>query len=202
MSLLDPIRMAFECPLRWEKLIGGDRTRHCAACDKHVFNLSAMTRIEAQRLLDDSETPICIRVEVGADGRARFQPALPGLAASAAVVAAAAIVAVGPSPPSAPLAAPSAQVQAVGAKAACALPPMIVPAPPPVVRMGEPALVAPPPPTPAPPVVAPAPPPVEHPMGKVAQPPVFELMGDVAWDYPAVGSGQSGGEGEVVEEAE
>jgi hypothetical protein len=192
MSLLDPIRMAFECPLRWEKLVGGDRTRHCADCDKHVFNLSAMTRIEAQQLLDDSETPICIRVEVGADGRARFQPALPGLTASAAVVVAAAIVASGPSVQPVLNAAPSAHMQAAPQPQAPVSTAPIV-----IERLGEPALFVPPPATPTTKATRPA----VAPVAPVA-PEVWELMGDIAWTDPAVGQGQSGGEGQVVEGGE
>lgn len=89
MSLLHPIRLAFSCPMRWDKLTGGDQTRHCAACDQHVHDLSAMSRVKAQGPLDQADTPICVRIGVEADGRGRFQPVLPGLAASGLVIAAA-----------------------------------------------------------------------------------------------------------------
>ena len=89
MNLLDPIRLAFECPLRWEKLMGGDRKRFCEACQKHVHNLSAMTRAEARTLMTEARTPICIRIEVDAQGGGVFLPAAPGLAISAGLVAAA-----------------------------------------------------------------------------------------------------------------
>ncbi len=82
MSFLDNVQLAYACPLRWEKLVGGDRQRYCAQCERHVHNLSAMTRPEAERLLASESTPICVRVEVDAHGRAVHRP---GLAAVVAV---------------------------------------------------------------------------------------------------------------------
>ena len=89
MKLLDPIRLAFECPLRWEKLLGDDRQRYCEACQEHVHNLSAMTRAEAEALVARSSEPICIRIARDPQGRAVFLQAAPGLAVTAGLVAAA-----------------------------------------------------------------------------------------------------------------
>lgn len=81
MSFLDNVQLAYACPLRWEKLVGGERQRYCGQCERHVHNLSAMTRPEAERLLA-SGVPVCVRVEVDAQGRAVHRP---GLAAAVAV---------------------------------------------------------------------------------------------------------------------
>ena len=32
-------------------MVGDERVRACGSCDKHVYNLSAMTRDEAQALI-------------------------------------------------------------------------------------------------------------------------------------------------------
>ena len=87
MHFLDKVQLAYECPLRWEKLVGGGSRRFCATCQKHVTDLSAMTRLEAETLLRDAATPICVRVEVDAQGRAVHRPALRTAALAAAGLA-------------------------------------------------------------------------------------------------------------------
>lgn len=94
---LDAVRLAFECPMRWEKLArvaGGnhpngadDAKRFCHACNKHVHNLSAMTRAEAEALVSDDATPICVRVEVDAAGRSIHRPSRSAALAGAVLVA-------------------------------------------------------------------------------------------------------------------
>lgn len=77
MSFLDNVQMAFECPLAWDKLVGNDTTRHCGQCDKHVTNLSAMTRPQARKYLSENQdAPICIRVEVDDKGKAVHRASL------------------------------------------------------------------------------------------------------------------------------
>jgi hypothetical protein len=94
VSFLDNVQLAFECPMRWEKLglcgDAEDRKRFCSQCQKHVHNLSAMTRPEAERLLAASTTPICIRVELDAQGRAVHRPGLSRALLAATLVATAA----------------------------------------------------------------------------------------------------------------
>lgn len=87
MSFLDNVQLAFQCPLRWEKLVGGERERYCSSCEKHVHNLSAMTRGEATRFLREQNAPICIRVEVDAQGRAVHRPGLAAVALAASLAA-------------------------------------------------------------------------------------------------------------------
>lgn len=87
MSFLDNVQLAFQCPLRWEKLVGGERERYCSTCEKHVHNISAMSRGEAKRFLAAQNAPICIRVEVDAQGRAVHRPGLGALALAASLAA-------------------------------------------------------------------------------------------------------------------
>lgn len=94
---LDAVRLAFECPMRWEKLARvasgqhpngrDDERRFCHACNKHVHNLSAMTRAEAEALVRDDATPICVRVEVDAAGRSIHRPSAAAVLAGAVLVA-------------------------------------------------------------------------------------------------------------------
>ena len=90
MHFLDQVQLAFTCPLRWEKLQGTGDKRFCGQCDKQVTNLSAMTRSQAEAwLYAHQDVPVCVRVEVGGDGRAVHRPAVRLLGAAALGLAAA-----------------------------------------------------------------------------------------------------------------
>jgi hypothetical protein len=65
---LDNIRIASPCKMEWGDMTGGDRVRHCAACQKNVFNLSGMKRGEAIELLRATEGKICARFYRRKDG--------------------------------------------------------------------------------------------------------------------------------------
>ena len=56
---LDVLEIRDPCSLQWEQLEGGDRARFCPTCNKHVQNLSAMTRAEAETFLNSPE-PLCV----------------------------------------------------------------------------------------------------------------------------------------------
>jgi hypothetical protein len=84
---LDKVELAFTCPLRWEKLVGGDTERFCGSCQKHVTNLSAMSRHEAAAFLRSTPGPICVRVEVDDKGRSVHRPSLSTAAMSLSLIA-------------------------------------------------------------------------------------------------------------------
>lgn len=65
---LDDVRIASPCKMAWADMTGGDRVRHCAACQKNVFNLSGMKRHEAIELLRATEGKICARFYRRKDG--------------------------------------------------------------------------------------------------------------------------------------
>lgn len=65
---LDEIKVASPCPADWEKMIGDARQRFCSECKLNVYNLSGMTRIEAESLLINSEGRLCVRFYRRADG--------------------------------------------------------------------------------------------------------------------------------------
>jgi hypothetical protein len=66
--LLDRIRVASPCHASWDAMTGDDRVRFCGECKKDVYNLSAMTRDEAERLLAERAGSLCVRVYKRADG--------------------------------------------------------------------------------------------------------------------------------------
>lgn len=67
-SPLDDVRVASPCHVSWDGMTGDERARHCAQCDKTVYNLSAMTREEAETLLLTREGSICVRLYRREDG--------------------------------------------------------------------------------------------------------------------------------------
>jgi len=68
-NILDQIRVASPCHARWEDMSGDDRARFCLHCEKHVFNLSAMTQSEVEALVLEKEGRFCGRFHRRRDGR-------------------------------------------------------------------------------------------------------------------------------------
>lgn len=67
------------CTQDWNTMEGGDRQRLCRVCDKPVHNLSAMTRQQAQAVLQKRSPGqrLCVRYRAGQDGEILFErPAL------------------------------------------------------------------------------------------------------------------------------
>jgi hypothetical protein len=67
---LDQVRIASPCRADWDAMQGDDRVRFCAECGKNVYNLSAMTRLEAEALVTEKEGRMCARFYQRADGSA------------------------------------------------------------------------------------------------------------------------------------
>ena len=68
LPFLATVQIAAPCPARWSEMRGDDRVRHCDACHKNVYNLSAMATEEAEALLAATEGDLCIRLYRRADG--------------------------------------------------------------------------------------------------------------------------------------
>jgi hypothetical protein len=71
LPLLDRVTVAAPCPASWQKMTPvaeGDRVRFCGECSLNVYNLSAMTRVEAETLLREHEGRLCINYFKRADG--------------------------------------------------------------------------------------------------------------------------------------
>ena len=67
-DFLKTVRVAKPCPANWDEMDGDDRSRFCAQCQKHVYNLSAMTADEAAALIQQKEGDLCGRYFQRADG--------------------------------------------------------------------------------------------------------------------------------------
>jgi hypothetical protein len=66
--MLEGISIAAPCSANWDSMPGTDRVRHCAQCGKNVYNLSAMTRRKAEKLLRETEGNLCARLYQRGDG--------------------------------------------------------------------------------------------------------------------------------------
>lgn len=65
---LEKIRIARPCPARWDEMTGDDRVRFCGLCQKNVYNLSAMSKEAATRLIEEREGDLCVRLYRRRDG--------------------------------------------------------------------------------------------------------------------------------------
>lgn len=65
---LSNVRIASPCSRDWNEMIGTERKRFCGECKLNVYNLSGMTRREAENLLLNSEGRLCVRFYRRADG--------------------------------------------------------------------------------------------------------------------------------------
>ena len=65
---IDRLRIATPCPISWEQMTGDNRVRHCDHCDLNVYNISELSRIEAEALIASTEGRLCARLFRRADG--------------------------------------------------------------------------------------------------------------------------------------
>ena len=68
LPVLDNIRVAAPCSASWDQMVGDGRVRACAECNKNVYNLSDMTRDEAEAVIRETEGRLCVRYFERADG--------------------------------------------------------------------------------------------------------------------------------------
>jgi hypothetical protein len=65
---LEVIEIPKPCPADWSQMRGDERVRFCSHCSLHVYNLSAMSRMEAEQLLEQTEGRMCVRLYKRLDG--------------------------------------------------------------------------------------------------------------------------------------
>lgn len=65
---LEHVKVAAPCPADWERMVGDERVRYCDRCSLHVYNLSGMTRREAEGLVTSAEGRLCVRFYRRPDG--------------------------------------------------------------------------------------------------------------------------------------
>jgi len=66
--MLEDLRIATPCSADWDDMVGDDRARLCRQCDKLVYNVIAMTRVEAESLIGEQEGEVCVRLYRRKDG--------------------------------------------------------------------------------------------------------------------------------------
>lgn len=65
---LNNLKIASPCSADWDEMQGDARKRFCGECKLNVYNLSGMTRNEAEDLLQNSEGRLCVRFFQRPDG--------------------------------------------------------------------------------------------------------------------------------------
>ena len=65
---LNNIKIASPCSADWNKMYGSNRQRFCQQCNQNVYNLSDMTKDEAESFLVNSEGRVCVKFYRRKDG--------------------------------------------------------------------------------------------------------------------------------------
>lgn len=65
---LQHLKIASPCSQDWEAMAGDNRRRYCGECRLNVYNLSGMSRTEAENLIQNAEGRLCVRFYQRADG--------------------------------------------------------------------------------------------------------------------------------------
>jgi len=66
-DVLDRICIAMPCSVDWDDMKGDNKVRLCGGCNKNVYNISAMSKSEAEELLAGPTLP-CIQIARTSDG--------------------------------------------------------------------------------------------------------------------------------------
>ncbi|CAN5305133.1 hypothetical protein BH09MYX1_BH09MYX1_66680 [soil metagenome] len=68
LPLLDNLGVASPCHEKWDDMVGDESARFCLKCEKNVYDLSSMTKLEAEALISGKEGKLCVRFYRRADG--------------------------------------------------------------------------------------------------------------------------------------
>jgi hypothetical protein len=82
-GFLETIEIATPCGADWSAMKGDDRARFCGLCRLNVYNLSGMTREEAEALVREKEGKLCVRMFQRQDGTVMTQDCPVGFPARA-----------------------------------------------------------------------------------------------------------------------
>ena len=82
-SPLDHLKIAAPCSADWDQMFSfeDERVRFCSHCNLNVYNLSGMSRQEAEALITKTEGRLCVRFYRRADGSVLTQNCPVGLKA-------------------------------------------------------------------------------------------------------------------------
>lgn len=75
------VHVAAPCQADWNQMMGDERVRFCGACNLNVYNLSAMTRDQAETLIARTEGRLCVKFYRRRDGSIITQDCPVGLRA-------------------------------------------------------------------------------------------------------------------------
>lgn len=78
---LNHVRVAAPCKADWNQMIGSEQVRFCGQCNLNVYNLSGMSRVEAESLIARTEGRLCVRFYRRRDGSIITQDCPVGLRA-------------------------------------------------------------------------------------------------------------------------
>ena len=67
-GFLNDLEIASPCHAAWADMNGSQRVRFCSDCRQHVYNLSNLTRRQAEDLILATEGRLCVRFYQRADG--------------------------------------------------------------------------------------------------------------------------------------
>lgn len=67
-SPLNNLKVASPCSQDWNQMVGTERKRYCGECKLNVYNLSGMSKPEAENLIANAEGRLCVRFFQRADG--------------------------------------------------------------------------------------------------------------------------------------
>jgi hypothetical protein len=81
LHILDRVRVASPCSVPWASMTGDERVRYCGLCEKNVYNLSSLTRQDAENLIIEKQGRLCIGYYQRADGTILTADCPVGLAA-------------------------------------------------------------------------------------------------------------------------
>lgn len=68
LDVINGLDIASPCKASWSAMKGDDRTRLCSHCEKHVYNIAAMTSSEVEDLIRATEGRFCSRLYRRRDG--------------------------------------------------------------------------------------------------------------------------------------
>ena len=66
---LDRLAIASPCPESWQAMSGGERTRFCLRCQKHVYDLATLEAREVEALIEATQGRLCARITRDRSGR-------------------------------------------------------------------------------------------------------------------------------------
>jgi carboxypeptidase family protein len=76
-NLLDRVEITSPCAANWDEMKGTDQIRYCSECQKYVYNLSEMTRREAEAILVNRGNQMCARLIRDLEGQTITVESLP-----------------------------------------------------------------------------------------------------------------------------